>query len=160
MNVTPAQRRYLGIEAIISAAINAVFSIVFVFLVFGSSARVAQGAIAWDAVPQTFMIAFMATLIPTLLTKKRIRAGTLQPRVGRRSRLPRQTVLRAIAVAVVATAVAGPLAGILLRLGPIDWPFWPVLIAKTVYGALLGAVIGAFAAYTALGNTVISAETA
>lgn len=148
--MTEAQRRYLRTEVLVSAAINAALSVAFVFLVFGRGPAVSAAALVADAPPQSFAIAFMATLVPTLLTRRRRRAGAVEPMADSRSQWPRAAALRALLAALVATAVAWACFRALLPLGPAAWPFGAVLAGKAAYGAMLGAVVGGLAARAAL----------
>lgn len=139
--LTPAQRRYIAIETVIAAVINAVLSLIFVFLVFGGRLRVpafGTDGLVLDAVPQTLMVTLMSALVPGLLTRKRLRDGTVEgaapPTVG-------AVVLRAVGVAVLAAVVLTGLQYLLLARGPSDYGFGTVLIAKMLYGALLGAFV-------------------
>lgn len=140
--MTPEQAAYLRQETLISAAINCALSVAFTFLAFGGQARIGWSALALDALPQSFAIALMATLVPTLLTRKRMRSGLIAslPTSGGRPR--HNALLRALIVALGTTAVAGVLHYLLLPLGPVDWSFAAVLAFKSLYGALLGAAIG------------------
>lgn len=152
--MTSAHRRYIAIEASIGAAISGVLSIAFCFLIFGGVARVpALGVhgLALDALPQSFMIALMASLVPTLLTRGRVRRGVVDRRVGT-SRLPRHVALRAFVVALTVAVIAGAVHLALLSAGPPTYPFGPVLIAKTLYGAALGWLVAAWATRAALAD--------
>jgi hypothetical protein len=75
--MTPAHRRYILVETMISVIINTVISIGFVFLAFGGQDRVAVAALIPDAIPQSFMIGLMSTVVPTLLTRRRVRSRTI-----------------------------------------------------------------------------------
>lgn len=139
--MTSAQRRYLAIETGIAAVINAVLSLIFVLLVFDGLDRVpalGDSGLAFDALPQSFMVALMSALVPAILTRKRLRArlidGASPPAIG-------AIVVRAVIVAVLAALVLTALQFALLRIGPESYPFGPVLVAKMLYGAILGAAI-------------------
>lgn len=149
--MTPAQTTYLRRETLISAAINCVLSVAFTVLAFGGQARIGWAALAWDALPQSFAIALMATLVPTLLTRKRLRAGTIASLSASGGKRPHSALLRALIVALGVTAVAGSLHYLLLPLAPADWSFAAVLGYKSFYGAVLGAGIGHLAVRSALG---------
>jgi len=148
--MTPAQAAYLRRETLISAAINCALSVVFTFLAFGGQTRIGWPALAWDALPQSFAIALMATLVPTMLTRKRLVAGTVASLPANGGKRLHNAWLRALIVAIGTTAVAGLLHYLLLPLGPADWSFAAVLAYKSVYGALLGAAIGHVAVRSAL----------
>lgn len=138
--MTPAHRRYILVETLVSAGINAVLSIVFTLLVFGGERLVAVPALVRDALPQSFMITLMAWLVPSLLTGRRLRAGAIAPLPGRapRGHVAVVSLLAAVVVAAVAGAVHWAVLPVLL---PPAVPFGAVLAGKAVYGALLGAVV-------------------
>lgn len=148
------QWRYLRQEAAIGAAITAVLSLVFTLLMFGRTAQVpvfgANGLIV-DAIPQNFFGALMCVLVPTALTRKRLRAGKIAP-APTRLRLPRSLFARALLIAAIAAVAGALLVLALLAGGPSHWPFVPVLVAKIAYGALLGGIIGGLAVRTALAD--------
>ena len=148
--MTPAQARYVRTETLISALINGVLSVIFFFLVFGSEDRIAWRDLALDSLPQSFAIAFMGTLVPTLLTRKRLRTGAVQPLDNGSSRPSRNVFLRALLVAAVVAATAGLLHFVLLPLGPATWGFGAALGYKALYGLLLGATTGRTAVLDAL----------
>lgn len=138
-------RRYILVETMIGMVINALFSAGFAFLVFGGRAEIAlwgPTGLALDFVPQTFAIAMMSVLVPTALTRRRIRAGTLAPDGTAPSRLPRNLLVRALLMALVATVVLGGVATVLLaaiRVGPLA--FAAVLPLKIIYGALVALAV-------------------
>lgn len=139
--LTPAQRRYIRVETVIAAVINAVLSLIFVWLVFGGRLRVpafGTDGLVLDAVPQTLMVTLMSALVPGLLTRKRLRAGTVE---GAAPPTVAAVVLRAVGVAALAAGVLTGLHYLLLARGPSDYGFGTVLIAKMLYGALLGAIV-------------------
>src|SRR5579859_6544248 len=76
-------RRYIAVETAVSIAINVAISAVFMELVFWRSGTIAlwgPHGLAIDFLPQTFMISAMSVLVPTLLTRRRVRNGQLQRR--------------------------------------------------------------------------------
>lgn len=153
--LTRSQCRYLIVETAISVAINTVISIGFVYLAFGGQAQVATAALIPDAVPQSFMIALMSTVVPTMLTRRRRRAGLIEGHDNVVPDLLRSLPVRALLFAVI-TAVAGFAASALLigTLAPPQLPFAAVLTGKAVYGALLAAVVTPFALTLALADRI------
>ncbi len=124
--------RYYLHEAAVSAAINAVLSIVFALLVFGGRPSVPTHgpySLAVDAVPQTFMISLMASLVPMLIARRRFALECARRRVA----------IDAFGCAIIATAIGGALHWLLLP--GSGWTLRAALIYKTVYGATLGAAI-------------------
>lgn len=156
--LTPVQHRYLLVETAVGAAINGVLSIVFAILVFAGQPMVSVSALATDTLPQSFMIALMATAVPTALTRRRVAAGAIPARTGPTTRLPRRVVLRALAVAIVVAGVATIVAKVALPLMlPTYVPFAAGLAGKAVYGTLLGAGVTWLAARAALADPVARA---
>lgn len=147
--VTDAHRRYLTTEAAVSAGVNAALSVVFVLLAFGGMAAVGVPALVADAVPQSFMITLMASLVPALLTRKRLARGAIAPLRGR----PRSggvVMVSLLSAAVVAALAWGLHLALLPLLSPAAVPFGAVLAGKAVYGALLGAGVSLIAVRRAL----------
>ena len=153
--MSPAHRRYIAIEAGIGGAISAVLSVAFCGLVFGRQARVPidglHGLIV-DAAPQTFMITLMAVLVPTILTRSRIRRGRLLPRVRGRQLRPAGALPRAFVAGAVATGIAVAVHCIILPLGAATWPLTGALLFKAIYGTALGCAIAAAASHAALAD--------
>ena len=102
--MTRDQNGYVRRETLVAVAINAALSAIFCFIVFGGSAAIAIADLVADAVPQSFMIALMTTIVPTLITRRRLRAGTIAPLALAGSRLPSNLALRALLVAMLAAA--------------------------------------------------------
>jgi hypothetical protein len=157
--MTEAQRSYIHRETAIGVAINAALSALFAFVVFGGRALVPVDEIVLDALPQSFMIALMATLVPTAITRRRLRAGSIAPLPALTSRLPGHLLLRGLLVAVVAALVGGALHWLLLpRLAPGAWPFLPLLAYKIVYGGALALLVGPIVLRRALADVPPAAQ--
>lgn len=146
--MTAAQRRYVATEGAIGAAISAALSIVFVLLLFGGMDRVPVRDLIVDALPQGFAIALMATLVPTLLTRRRLARGTVAP-VGTKLRVPR-LLPRALLVALFAATAGAALTTGLWPMGIAELPLAIVLIGKAVWGLLLGIAVAATMTFVAL----------
>ena len=139
--MTRDQNGYVRRETLVAVAINAALSAIFCFIVFGGSAAIAIADLVADAVPQSFMIALMTTIVPTLITRRRLRAGTIAPLALAESRLPSNLALRALLVAMLAAAAGLASHWLLLAaFGPVEWPFGTVLTLKIAYGAALAAI--------------------
>ncbi|HTU12093.1 MAG TPA: hypothetical protein VMG08_14475 [Allosphingosinicella sp.] len=146
--------RYIVTETLLSMAVNAAFSAGFAFLIFGGRSEIGlwgPSGLALDFAPQTFVIALMSVLVPTALTRRRMRSGALERSSGASSRLPRNLLVRALLVAVLATLALGGAATLLLA---TNWPgpltFAAVLPLKIVYGALVASVVTPLALRAAL----------
>ena len=138
--MTPEQRGYLRKETAVAVAINAGFSALFAWLVFGGRAATAQ-EVALDALPQSFAIALMTTLVPTLITRRRLRAGAVAPLAPAKG-WPRNLLLRALLVGALAALIGFALHWLAVRpLGPEEWRFEVLLPYKVAYGALLALAI-------------------
>ncbi|MEH3159589.1 MAG: hypothetical protein PGN08_12095 [Sphingomonas taxi] len=144
--MTPAQRRYIAIETMIGATISAVLSIAFVLLVFGGRAGVTvagPGGLIVDAVPQGFAIALMATLVPTMLTRRRLARGKVRPIDGRARRRPRPLPIRLLGMAMLGAGLSVAVT-VLLVVAEVRYVALPhVLVGKAVWGLLLGGLVAA-----------------
>lgn len=148
------QWRYLRQEAAIGAAITAVLSLVFTLIMFGRTAQVpvfGAGGLIADAIPQNFFGALMCVVVPTIVTRRRLRLRQVAPATAA-IRLPAALLPRALLVAAIAAGTGTLLALVVLAAGPSQWPLWPVLTAKTAYGALLGAAVGGLSVRVALAD--------
>ena len=103
----PLRAKYLATETAVSIAINAAISVGFAWLVFHGHDHVptgGPGSLVRDAAPQTFMITLMSTLVPSLITRKRMQAGHLDAWLrGQRGPSPapaRKIILRAFLLAL------------------------------------------------------------
>ena len=145
----PLRAKYLASETAVSMAINAAISVGFAWLVFHGHDHVPSsgpGGLVRDAAPQTFMITLMSTLVPSLITRKRMHSGHLdawlrgQP--GPSQAPARKIILRAFLLALVAMVLGlGLNAAILPLLFPIGLGYGKVFALKAVYGALVALVI-------------------
>ncbi len=144
-----AQQKHLLRETAVSVVINAFLSAFFVWLIFGGRAQVplwGSSGLARDFIPQTFVIALMATLVPSAITRKRLRNGQLGPGRTRATKLPRNLFVRALLFAIAVTAAAVPAVVAILGVGAIkSLPFASVLILKVGYGALLALIVTSLA---------------
>jgi hypothetical protein len=98
------------------------------------------------------MVALMSALVPSLLTRRRIAAGTVAPE-ARAPRLPRNLLPRVLLVALVATILLGGCAVAILASvwnGALD--FSTILTLKIAYGALVGAIVTPMAIREALAD--------
>lgn len=132
-------------ETGISIATNGVLSLGFALATFGRAEQVpvsGLGGLVLDSLPQSFMVALMSTLVPTALTRARIRRGLVAPVVGKPLPMPHNLVLRALLVAMGAMVLGTGLQAILLpALTPENWSVAAASTYKALYGALLGALI-------------------
>ncbi|MEO9132181.1 MAG: hypothetical protein ABI240_13340 [Sphingomonas sp.] len=140
--MTQAQRRYIAVETALGIVINALISIGFVWLVFGGTPRIATRALILDAVPQSFMIALMSTIVPTLLTRRRQRAGLVAGLPGHTPVFLRPLLLRATFIAVLAVGVGVAFSACFTTLvAPDGLSFGAALAFKAGYGGALGLIV-------------------
>ncbi|MBI1684095.1 hypothetical protein [Caulobacter hibisci] len=139
-----AHRRYVAVETAVSVVINIILSGAFTWLFFGGRTSIAYAGphgYGVDVFPQTFAIALMSVLVPSLLTRKRLASGKAQPLAGA-GWLPARLVLRAPLLAVAATTLLG---GGFYGLGQFGLPqtvtVSTLLAIKLVYGALVAVVV-------------------
>ncbi|MFW0796824.1 hypothetical protein AAFP30_23670 [Gordonia sp. CPCC 205515] len=135
---------YIRRETAISIVINTVLSLLFFLVVFGFGKQVqvwGLGNYVFDFVPQGFMIALMATLVPGAMAGKALRAGRIAPS-AERSRLPAALWQRSLVMAVGSALISVALAAVVMALiGADTLPFAAALAGKLVYGAALAAVV-------------------
>jgi hypothetical protein len=145
----PLRAKYLASETALSMAINAAISIGFAWLVFHGHDHVPSsgpGGLVRDAAPQTFMVTLMSTLIPSLVTRKRMHSGHLDAWLrGQPAGTPSpasKIFLRALTLAIVAMLLGLVLnAAVLPLLFPAGLDYGKVFVLKAAYGAFVAAVI-------------------
>jgi hypothetical protein len=133
--------RFVSRETMISAAINAMLSAGFFFALFGGSSAATiwgLGGLALDFLPQSFAVAFFATLVPSLLARRAVRRG----------RLACPTPTGPGVAALLAAALSSGLLALLLGGGLWAASLWAsgltalpaasALFVKVAYGAFLG----------------------
>lgn len=136
------QKNYLLRETVTSILFNSAFSALFVFIVFGGRAVVPVSEVAFDALPQSFMVVLMSTLVPTLLTRRRLSSGAVAPLPSSGIPLPRNLLLRALLLAVAAASIGGGMTLLVLpAIAPATWEFGAVLAYKIAYGAALALIL-------------------
>jgi hypothetical protein len=147
--------RYVLSETAISVVINIVLSALFMFLVFGRSPTIelwGRPGLALDFVPQTFMISLMSVLVPSLITRRRMKSGRVAARASARLRnLPKNVVFRAIVIGCGLTVLLG--GGAVLLLSAV-WrgaaPFWVTFPLKLAYGVLVATIATPLGLYATL----------
>lgn len=121
-------------ESLISIVVSACISVGFFFVIFGLGRSIPLEIFGPDFFPQSFMIALMGALVPSLLLRRKL-GGDI-----------RIIFFRSIVTAIAAGLVFGGLGYIICR----NWPghvIEPVdaLLIKTVYGGFLAALITPYA---------------
>lgn len=151
---SPTLQSYVRTETLIGAVINALFSVLFVFLIFSGQSQIGmtgEGGLLIDSIPQGLAIGLMGAFFPSFLTRKRIKGGQVCVDASEHaaSKLPAHPFVRALLFAV-AGAIASLLLFVLLSalIGSVS--FTQALALKTVWGALLGGVVSYIALQFAL----------
>ena len=138
-------KAYLVRETTISIVVNSVLSLVFALLVsHGKTVMPLWGAsgMAFDFVPQLFMMTFATTLAVTLLTRMRLKTGKVASTGVRPPPLPRNALLRAILLGLLAVLVLAPLSiAVLTVLRVTSAPPGAFLLGKVIYGAVVSILI-------------------
>ncbi len=133
--------RYIIVETLISLAINTALSVLFVFLAFHGRSQVSvlgRHGIVLDMVPQTLMIVLMSSLVPALLTHRRLRAGTLRAQSQTRTDTALSVCARALGLAVLTSGMVVTACWLTLpHVLPSGASFRSLLVSKAVYGMLL-----------------------
>lgn len=133
---TMTPRAMLLREAAISAAINAVLSIVFFVLVFGVTMPPRIAALGTDFLPQAFMVSLMGSLMPALLVRRQ-HGGAIGP-----------IVLRAVVFALVGAGIAGGGAyWLCAQDGTATLPVAQAMTVKALFGGVLGAIVAPLAVW-------------
>ena len=139
-----ATEAYIRRETIVGVVISVAITFVFFLIVFGFSGPVeiwGAGKFVFDFLPQAFMIALMATLVPGAMTASKLRQGELQSIEGR-SKLPKALPLRALLIATAAAVASVALfAGLFFVSGLAALNWFVALAAKLSFGAALAAVV-------------------
>ncbi|GGF76361.1 hypothetical protein [Alteromonas lipolytica] len=147
---------YIKRETCIGLVINALFSLLFVWLIFGGQADVSltgeQGLII-DSIPQGLAIGLLGSFFPSMLTRKRLAAGAIHPPANVRtpSALPQLPFLRALIFALISALVSLGLFTLLSVVsGLAAISFIQALVIKVFWGALLGGAVSNIALRFAL----------
>lgn len=160
--LTPVHKRYIRNEMLLGCIINALIACAFTFLLFRDMPKIdlwGADGIALDLFITIFMLTLFANLAIMLITRKRVREGSM-PRLCDDDasrilgcRVPGNAFLRALSAAVLMTVIVGPLSVVaLVLLGVSSMPFWPFVAFKMVYGALVGSLSAPALLRTALAD--------
>jgi hypothetical protein len=143
--MTHRLRGYVVRETAISIVINAAISAVFAWAMFHGAEPVSvsgAGGLAFDFLPQTFMIALMSSLVPSAIARKRLRPDMAASGHAAPGRLPRNLLLRALLIAAAATLLIAPAASFLLaKAAGASLDGGAVMPMKVAYGAFLALLV-------------------
>jgi hypothetical protein len=140
-----SRTQYIVVETLISVAINTALSVGFVFLVFHGQSQVpptGRHGIVADMAPQTFMVVLMSCLVPGLLTRRRLLAGTLLWQKGESKAALSHVWLAAAVGALLATCLVVAISwSTVPYLLPLGLSFRWLVIGKAFFGMLLAAIV-------------------
>ena len=135
-------RKYIITESVISMLFNAVFSFGVTYLFFKGQQLIQKSELIVDALPQTFFVTFFGTLVPTLVTRARLRTGRITSQPYRKTLLPNNALPRAISMGIM-VSLAGYAVHFLVinALGIETLTLSATLTYKTLYGAALSWLV-------------------
>ena len=140
--------QYLVVETVMSGLVNGILNLAAGYALFYRSSVVpATGprSLLRDSIGETFLVAGLSFLVPSLIARHRRRAGTLPvPPNHRQDRRPSPAgnlYVRAVIIGLLFTCVLVPCNALLLpRVFPVGVTFHNVLLFKTLYGIVLGSI--------------------
>lgn len=136
---------YIFKETVISSIINALFSIAFFIGMFRNEPELILGgtsSLTMDFMPQAFFVGLFAALPASLLTLKRIKAGSITPVDKKRFPLPQSLPVRIIFLTLGSLILFGGGAVLIFsQLRPVELNFYSALVLKAVYGILISITI-------------------
>ncbi len=141
--------QYLIVETVMSGLVNGILNLAAGYALFHRSGVVpATGgsrSLLRDSIGETFLVAALSFLVPSLIARHRRRAGTLpissNGRQAKRPSLAGNLYVRALIIGLLFTCVLVPCNAFLLpRIFPDGVSFRNVLLFKTLYGIVLGSI--------------------
>jgi hypothetical protein len=158
--VSSDYRKYLVGQAVIGAGINFLLNGAIGWLLFRHLPRIplyGEQSVAGDVVGTSFLLPVLVCLIATPLIRREVREARLsaddrlRPGAGRSAWVPRNLVLRAVVLGVLATLLVSPGTILtLLALGVDSLALRPFLMFKAGFAAALAALITPIGAAWAL----------
>jgi hypothetical protein len=158
--VSSDYRKYLVGQAVIGAGINFLLNGAIGWLLFRHLPRIplyGEQSVAGDVVGTSFLLPVLVCLIATPLIRREVREARLsaddrlRPGAGRSAWVPRNLVLRAVVLGVLATLLVSPGTILtLLALGVDSLALRPFLMFKAGFAAALAALITPIVAAWAL----------
>jgi len=148
-------KKYIITESMISMLFNAAFSFGVTYLVLRSQPVVAKSELIIDALPQSFFVTFFGTLVPTLITRARLRAGKITSQPYRKTFLPNNALLRAISMGIMVGLAGYAIHFLVINAVSIEsLALSTTLTYKTLYGAALSWVVTPWALKIAFADHV------
>lgn len=138
-------KKYLKKESLVSFLINSVLSLLFLYLVFypiDSLPVWGVDGLLLDSMIQGFAIGLMASLVPTLITSKRVAGGKLNGLTMRDNWRSRHYIIASLLFALLSAlfSLAINFGGFLL-LDVNSISFYSALVFKVLFGGVLGALV-------------------
>lgn len=136
---------YLKKESLVSFVINSVLSLLFLYLVFYPVKNLpvwGVDGLLLDSMIQGFAIGLMASLVPTLITSKRVSGGKLNGLMMRDNWQSRHYIIASLLFALLSAllSLAINFGGfLLLDINSIS--FYSALVFKVILGGVLGALV-------------------
>jgi len=162
--LSAAHKRYVKAETAVGIGFNGVLSVVFGLPFYNVPAIPLWGAqgMAVDLVPTVFMITLVQTIIITLITRRRVKAGAVAALPEPRSAypllklLPANVLARALLMALVLSLILVPLTiGAMAVLGVDGITFAPFISFKVVYGVAVGMLSAPLSLLAALSDKTV-----
>lgn len=146
--------RYLTVESTGSGVVNGILNCAAAWLLFRGRGQIPiSGPVGLlrDLIGETFLVAALSYMAASLISRHRRRAGTLPKTSTMHSRTPSNVYLWSILAGIVFTCVLVPLNALLLpKLFPGGASLADVVLFKTLFGAVLGALVTWMAIFRAL----------
>lgn len=146
--MTPAQQNQIRTETVVGAGVNAVLSVIATWLTLGGTPAIrfccAAPSLVMDALPHSFAVAFMATLVPSLLVMGRARKGKIDgcpPPAAWPAGILRRIGLRALAFGFISALTGVALHFAAAPLVAAEWAMGPTLGFKAIYGTAISVVV-------------------
>ena len=149
--------KYRTTETISSFIVNGLLNLLSAWLLFRHRGLVpitGSNGLALDAVGETFIVTFLSFLVPVLIARSRRRKGLLPIDTDAPQKPSANPYLGALLVGLAFTVVLVPLDYLFLpKVLPYGATLRNVLVWKTAYGAVIGAIASFLAITRALHET-------
>jgi len=166
--LSDVHKKYVRAETLVGIGFNGILSVLFAWVPFHTVAVMplwGEKGMALDFIPTVFMITLVQTIIITVITRNRVKAGRIAPLPQARAEypilrmLPHNVFLRALTLAFLLSLILVPLSiGALWVLGFEEIPFIPFVAFKVVYGVAVGMLSAPLSLLAALSDKVGSSK--
>ena len=163
MSIGPEHRRAVRNETVVSIAINSLVPAATIWFVDASPPRtlIGEHGILGSMLPAAGLATLMMALVLTSIVRARVRNGSLPaldwPQVerGAMAWIPKNLILRAIALALLALVLLVPVGLLVVTvIGILPLTKVGFLIFNLIYGAAVGLVMARFVVLPALADPV------